>query len=81
MILRMQKLILTFKFLWIFKIQVGTGGVIAQTPPLLGQSPKNDTFFFDNSPYNSERNIPTEDEKIPTVGETHQNLFFFYFFQ
>ena len=53
MILRMQKLILTFKFIWIFKIQVGTGGgVIDQTPPPLpcwDKVPKT-TLFLENSP-------------------------------
>ena len=37
--------ILTSSLLCIFKIQFGTGGVFAETPPLLGQSPKNYTFF------------------------------------
>ncbi len=39
--------ILTSSLLCIFKIQFGTGGGVRQDPPpLLGQSPKNNTFFL-----------------------------------
>ena len=40
----------TLAFYHFFKIKVGSRGSLAQTPPLLGQRPKFDTFFFYDSP-------------------------------
>ena len=42
--------ILTSSLLCIFKIQFGTGGVSAETPPPCWDKVPKTTLFFDNSP-------------------------------